>query len=91
MIRVGIRDLKNNLSRYMRRVAGGERIIVTDHGRAVAEISPPALNALFPNAAPGLTGRPPLEDGTLEGWPSVKIKLPPGTAAKLIDEDRGES
>ena len=38
---VGVRDLKNRLSEFLRRVAGGERITVTDRGRPVAVIAPP--------------------------------------------------
>ena len=38
---VGVRELKNRLSEFLRRVADGERITVTDRGRAVALISPP--------------------------------------------------
>jgi prevent-host-death family protein len=38
---VGIRDLKNRLSEFLRRVADGERITVTDRGRPVAVLSPP--------------------------------------------------
>ena len=41
MAKVGIRDLKNRLSEFLRRVADGERITVTDRGRPVAVISPP--------------------------------------------------
>lgn len=37
---VGIRDLKNGLSRYLKRVQRGETIVVTDHGHAVARIVP---------------------------------------------------
>ena len=36
---VGIRDLKNNLSRYVDRVRAGDEVIVTDHGRPVARLS----------------------------------------------------
>ncbi len=36
---VGVRDLKNNLSRYLDRVRSGEEIIVTDRGRPVARLS----------------------------------------------------
>lgn len=36
---VGVRDLKNNLSRYLDRVRQGEEIIVTDRGRPVARLS----------------------------------------------------
>jgi prevent-host-death family protein len=38
---VGVRDLKNRLSEFLRRVADGERITVTDRGRPVALIAPP--------------------------------------------------
>ncbi len=37
---VGVRDLKNNLSRYLARVSAGDEVIVTDRGRAVARITP---------------------------------------------------
>lgn len=37
---VGIRDLKNGLSRYLKRVQRGETIVVTEHGRPVARIIP---------------------------------------------------
>ena len=35
---VGIRDLKNNLSRHLAKVKAGETIIVTDRGKPVARI-----------------------------------------------------
>lgn len=38
-VEVGVRDLKNNLSRYLERVGQGDEIIVTDRGRPVARIS----------------------------------------------------
>ena len=34
-----MRDLKNNLSRYLQRVRDGEEVIVTDHGRPVARLT----------------------------------------------------
>lgn len=37
---VGIRDLRRSLSRYIDRVSLGERVIVTEHGRPVAILSP---------------------------------------------------
>jgi prevent-host-death family protein len=36
----GIRELKDNLSEYVRRVEGGERVAVTAHGRVVAMLVP---------------------------------------------------
>lgn len=40
---VGVRELKNALSAYLRRVSEGESILVTDHGRPVARLVPPDL------------------------------------------------
>jgi len=37
---VGVGELRQNLSRYLRRVANGERLIVTDRNRPVAELAP---------------------------------------------------
>lgn len=37
---VGIRELKANLSRHMKRVRGGARLVVTERGRAIASIQP---------------------------------------------------
>ena len=38
---VGIAELRQNLSRYLRRVENGERLLVTDRNRPVAELGPP--------------------------------------------------
>ncbi len=37
---IGIRELKDNLSRYMKRVKSGEKIIVTDRKKEIAIILP---------------------------------------------------
>jgi prevent-host-death family protein len=37
---VGIRELKANLSRHLRRVRSGTRLVVTERGRAIASIQP---------------------------------------------------
>jgi antitoxin (DNA-binding transcriptional repressor) of toxin-antitoxin stability system len=96
MVSTGIRELKDNLSRYVRRIEAGERIAVTAHGRVVAELGPPSTGAGTRGRTPyddlvsaGLA-RPPLESGDpLADWPD--LRLPPGTAADLIDSDRGEA
>jgi len=92
----GIRKLKDNLSRYIRRIEAGERISVTAHGRVVAELVPPGHGA---RTSPGSRWdeliaagilHPPVEAGDpFEDWPD--IRLPQGTAAELIDSDRGEA
>ena len=40
MSHIGVRELKNGLSRYLKRVQSGEEIIVTERGRSVARIVP---------------------------------------------------
>lgn len=90
----GIRELKDNLSRYIRRIEAGERIRVTAHGRVVAELVAPGAGTRTAGGFDQLVAsgviRPPLEGGApFEHWPD--ITLPPGTAAALIDTDRGEA
>ena len=90
----GIRELKDNLSRYIRRIEAGERIAVTAHGRVVAELVPPSATAKgtpsrFDELVASSVIRPPLEAGDpTEGWPD--IRLPAGTGAELIDADRAD-
>jgi prevent-host-death family protein len=38
--RVGVRELRQNLSVYLRRVEKGETLDVTEHGRLVARLAP---------------------------------------------------
>jgi prevent-host-death family protein len=40
MAQVGVRELKNRLSRYLKRVQAGEELTVTQRGRTVARIVP---------------------------------------------------
>jgi prevent-host-death family protein len=95
MTSTGIRELKDNLSHYVRRIAAGERIAITAHGRIVAELVPAGTSGArrrsrFDELVAAGVIRPALEDGDpLEGWPD--IRLPRGTAAQLIDDDRGEA
>jgi prevent-host-death family protein len=38
--RVGVRELRQNLSVYLRRIEAGETLEVTEHGRPVARLTP---------------------------------------------------
>ena len=37
---VGVRELRNNLSRYLRKVREGESVLITDHGEPIGELGP---------------------------------------------------
>jgi len=45
MQKVGSRELKNRLGRYLRAVRKGESLLVTDRGKTVAKLSPPDHNS----------------------------------------------
>jgi prevent-host-death family protein len=60
MTTVGVAELRQNLSRYLRLVEQGERLVVTERNRPVAELGPPpstgeALDRLI---AEGRVSRP---------------------------------
>jgi antitoxin (DNA-binding transcriptional repressor) of toxin-antitoxin stability system len=96
----GVRELRDNLSRYIRLAGQGERVVVTAHGRIVAELVPPDSVLAGGTREPGHVSElarliasgavtPPAEDGDpLEDCPA--IRLAPGSAADLIDSDRDE-
>jgi len=56
---VGVAELRQNLSVYLRRVEEGERLVVTDRNRPVAELGPaPGGAELDRLIAAGLVSRP---------------------------------
>jgi antitoxin (DNA-binding transcriptional repressor) of toxin-antitoxin stability system len=93
---VGIRELKNSLSEYLRRIRAGETVLVTDRGEIVAELSAPGTNRSDPSVPPGLAalarrGLATVGSGT---HPDLYRSLPRkrrGTlsAIRLLDEERG--
>jgi antitoxin (DNA-binding transcriptional repressor) of toxin-antitoxin stability system len=90
---VGVRELKNRLSEYLRLVRNGEEILVTDHGEVVAELRQPSPR--FASAHPGLmeafrTGRArPGLPNAADLYPPTGAAAPVGTASTLLDEERG--
>ena len=40
LTKVGVRELRDHLSDYLRRVRDGERILITDRGKPIGELSP---------------------------------------------------
>jgi prevent-host-death family protein len=86
---VGIAELRQNLTRYLRRVARGERLIVTDRNRPVAELGPPPTTgaALDRLIAEGRVSRP-----TRRGLPPpLELGGNPYALSDALDEVRGES
>lgn len=82
MTYVGVRQLKTNLSRYLRSVRNGDEVVITDHGKPVAR--------LIGQRVPGETA-PTLASLAVEGF----IILPTGkfkpTKKVLIKGLKGKS
>lgn len=94
---VGVRELKNKLSEYLRRVRLGERVLVTDRGEVVAEFLPPGQGQVDPALPVGLQALN--KRGLLTLGASAATELYPAlsrkqgerrrSAAQLLDEERG--
>jgi prevent-host-death family protein len=85
---VGVAELRQNLSRYLRRVERGERLIVTDRNRPVAELGPPPSTGaqLDRLIAEGRLARP-----SRRGLPEpLELEGDPYALSRALDEIRGE-
>ncbi len=96
MTSIGLRELKNRLSEYVRRVRAGETVLITDRGQVVAALAPPETVAERRDLPPGLLelacrGLIRLGKGN---DPSAYPEMPPTrmklTSRQLLDQERGE-
>ena len=91
---VGIKALKNNLSAYLREVQQGTRVYVSDREKIVAELHEPgAVYATDDDPNPVLAAWARAGVVILPKRPITPVskspaRLPKGTAARLLDEDR---
>ena len=91
---VGIKDLKNNLSAYLRDVRQGARVYVSDREKIVAELHEPgAVYATDEDPNPVLSAWARAGIVTLPNRPLAPVStspahLPKGTSARLLGEDR---
>jgi prevent-host-death family protein len=87
MDRIGVRELRLNASRYLKRVESGETIEVTDRGRLVARIVPVTRSGLQGLIAEGRASMP-----TGDALDVEPIPLPPasGNPSELVSRMRDE-
>lgn len=94
MERIGVRELRQNASRYLARVKAGETVEVTERGTLIALLSPPgadrsarekliAAGHLIPAENPG--GQPHLREPVpvLPGEPTSQQLLDAGREERL--------
>lgn len=85
---VGIRELKTHLSRHLKRVRSGARLLVTERGRSIATISPVEAPADVDWAHQLVAeGRANWNGGKPAGA-SRPAKISGRTAASIVLEDR---
>lgn len=85
---VGVAELRQHLSRYLRRVERGERLLVTDRNRPVAELGPSATSGadLDRLVAEGRVSRP-----RRRAMPEpLRLDGDPQALSRALDEVRGE-
>jgi antitoxin (DNA-binding transcriptional repressor) of toxin-antitoxin stability system len=92
---VGVRDLKNGLSAWLREVKTGTRVLVTEHGTVIAELRSPPAADLEPAPSSGLeewvrAGRLVAPRRPREPMPDSPVGVPAGTARQLLDAEREE-
>ncbi len=91
---VGVKELKNKLSAYLRDVRGGTRVLVADRDTVIAALQEPG-DAFAVSVDPTLAAW--IEQGTVslpaapkEPLPASPIHLPDGAAGRLLDDLRDE-
>lgn len=94
MLAVGVRELKNRLSEYLRRVRQGETVLVTDRGNVIAQLAPPGSVSAPDNLPPGLADLAKRGLASLGGpndasrYPIMPRRLRGITVRELLDEER---
>jgi prevent-host-death family protein len=87
VVSVGIRDLRDNLSRYLDLVRAGTNVSITDHGRPIAAIVPINLSQhMLDLAAKGVVRLPRLPKGNAADFPKVEVE---GGIQDLVDWAKG--
>lgn len=71
---VGVRDLKSRLSAHLDRVKRGEELMVTEHGRPIARLSPVGthIDRMTALVDAGIVRPPP---ATARRLPAKRVKL----------------
>lgn len=91
---VSIRDMKNRLSMYLKLVRTGKEVVITDHGRPVARLTPAkaAVEETEADVIKRIEALPWVRSGNGKKVKGAKrpIRMKPGdkTAAEMILEDR---
>ena len=67
-MRVGVRDLRSNLTRYLKAAERGDRVLVTSRDVVIAEIHAPSPSHLPPRQPGAMRGQIKIADD-FDTWP----------------------
>jgi prevent-host-death family protein len=81
------RQLRNDSGEVLRRVAAGETILVTNHGRPAAVIGPPSAGVLEDLAAHGQLRAATASPTSLR---TIRRKRSSRTSAEIVADTRGD-
>lgn len=85
-----VRELRDHLSEYLRRVAAGEEVIVTSHKRTIAKlVAPSAVEEEYGDTERAFTER--LRSLPWIRWSGGKPQVRPGIAVKRGEQTVAES
>jgi antitoxin (DNA-binding transcriptional repressor) of toxin-antitoxin stability system len=87
---VGIREMRQNLSRYARRTRSGESFVITDRGQAVAQLTPAPGRASVIDRLVAERGARRAHGKLLEVLEELPQPIPGPASQAVLDELRGE-
>jgi prevent-host-death family protein len=88
MDRIGVRELRQNASVVLRRVAAGETVVITDRGQPVARLSPIVATGVAALREAGLVREPRTRMG--DAPPPAPVPAGRPSAAQALAEARAD-
>jgi len=89
-----VSKLKASLSEFLRRVKAGEEVLVTERGRVIARLSPPASSPALPKSLREMERQGLVKLGTgrlpKDFWRMPRPKDPNGLVMKALLEERAD-
>jgi antitoxin (DNA-binding transcriptional repressor) of toxin-antitoxin stability system len=87
---VGIREMRQNLSRYAQRVWHGESFLITDRGQQIAQLTPAPGRATVIDRLVGERGARRGQGSLLDVLSELSAPIPGPPSDQVLDEMRSE-
>lgn len=87
---VGIREMRQNLSRYAQRARHGESFLITDRGQEIAQLTPAPGRATTVDRLVAERGATRGQGSLLEVLEQLPVPIPGRPTEEVLDELRSE-